>query len=180
MNEVRVALYARVSKDEASKTQNPINQLEPLRRHCHEQGWQVAKEYVDHVSGADSNRPAFNKMKKDAHQHKFQLVLVWKLDRFSREGILKTFSYIKGFKQFGVGVKSLTEAWLNPDEPAYYELLLGVMSWAAAEESRNISIRTKAAYQHKKRKAEKNKEPLRWGRPWGSRDKKKRKRRRDV
>jgi DNA invertase Pin-like site-specific DNA recombinase len=42
---------------------------------------EVAGEYVDHVSGAKESRPALNRLMTDAHQRKFDGVLVWKLDR---------------------------------------------------------------------------------------------------
>ncbi|MBU0760330.1 MAG: recombinase family protein [Nanoarchaeota archaeon] len=56
--------------------------------------FQVVGEYVDYASGGESNRPQFQQMLTDARQHKFDLVLILSLDRFSREGILNTLSYL--------------------------------------------------------------------------------------
>ena len=95
---VKVALYARVSMDESFKEkryQEPKNQLEPLRAWAKIQNWEIAAEYIDRASGADHNRPEFRRMMNDAMLLKFDTVLVWKLDRFSREGIGHTLAYIK-------------------------------------------------------------------------------------
>lgn len=78
-----VALYARVST--LDKGQDPELQLRELRAYAELQGLAIAEEYVDHgVSGAKDSRPALNRMMADAKLHKFEAVLVWKLDRFSR------------------------------------------------------------------------------------------------
>lgn len=80
-----VALYARVST--LDKGQDPELQLRELRAHATAQGLAVAEEYVDHgVSGAKDSRPALNRMMAAAQSkpRRFDAVLVWKLDRFSR------------------------------------------------------------------------------------------------
>ena len=79
----RVALYARVST--LDKGQDPELQLRELRAHASSQNLTVFEEYVDHgVSGAKDSRPALNRMMSAAADRKFDAVLVWKLDRFSR------------------------------------------------------------------------------------------------
>jgi DNA invertase Pin-like site-specific DNA recombinase len=78
-----VALYARVST--LDKGQDPEMQLRELRAHAATQNLTVFEEYLDHgVSGAKSSRPALDRMMEDARLRKFDAVLVWKLDRFSR------------------------------------------------------------------------------------------------
>jgi DNA invertase Pin-like site-specific DNA recombinase len=78
-----VALYARVST--LDKGQDPEMQLRELRAHAAAQGLTVFGEYLDHgISGAKDSRPALNRMMEDARLRKFDAVLVWKLDRFSR------------------------------------------------------------------------------------------------
>ena len=47
-------------------------------------GWQVVGEYVDHASGAKESRPALNRLMTDARRRKFDVVAVWKIDRFGR------------------------------------------------------------------------------------------------
>ena len=76
-----VAIYARVS----TKDQNPESQLLDLRKYVKLRSWEVYQEYVDRgVSGAKENRPALDKLMKDARKRKFDILLVWKFDRFAR------------------------------------------------------------------------------------------------
>ena len=145
---MKVAIYARVSKDEAASDgslQDPENQLIPMRKFCNAMGWEVSKEFVDRASGGNSNRPQFQTMLAEVRQRHFDLILIWALDRFSREGITNTLSYIKQLKYYKTGLKSLQESWLDTSQEGVAELLLAIMSWVAAEEKRKISERTKAA-----------------------------------
>lgn len=152
---MKVALYARVSLEEGNKEdrryQEPENQLAPLRDWAKNQGWTIIAEYVDRVSGADRNRPNFKRMLNDAMLQKFNTILVWKLDRFSREGISHTLSYIERLRSRSIAVKSMTESWLDTskDNPMS-EMILAIMSWVAAEERRKISERTKLGIQRRK------------------------------
>ena len=79
----RVALYARVSTSNGH--QDPEMQLSELREYALRRGWDITQEYVDAgISGSKESRPELNKLMADAHQRKFDGVLVWKLDRFRR------------------------------------------------------------------------------------------------
>ena len=78
---MNVAIYARVSR----KEQKIENQLHQLREYCENRGFGIYREYIDEgQSGINEKRPAFNKLLEDARKVKFNCVLVWKLDRFSR------------------------------------------------------------------------------------------------
>lgn len=145
---MKVAIYARVSLDETKddkRYQNPDNQLVPLREWASKQGWDVYKEYIDKGSGADPNRIMFREMLQDAMMLRFDNILVWKLDRFSRETMSQVIGRIQRLRERSIGIKSFTESWLDTskDNPMG-ELVLAIMSWAAAEERRKISERTKA------------------------------------
>jgi DNA invertase Pin-like site-specific DNA recombinase len=169
----KVALYARVSKDDAGgdgKMQNPENQLMPLRKWAEELGYEVYKEYVDFAQGSDPNRPMIKELMNDALLKKFSLVLVWKLDRFSREPFLVVLSKIKTLTRFNVGMKSYIEFWMDTSaqSPAG-ELVMAVMAWAASEERNRISERTKAGLARLKA------EGKLYHRPVGAKDKKPRK-----
>ncbi len=88
-----VAIYARVSTNKSKndkKRQEVENQLLELREFCERKGWTVYKEYIDHESGKKSNRQGLDHLHQDASKKKFDLVLFWALDRFSREGVLET------------------------------------------------------------------------------------------
>jgi DNA invertase Pin-like site-specific DNA recombinase len=79
---VRVALYARVS---TLNGQHPEMQLSELREYGARRGWQIVSEYVDEgVSGSRERRPQLDRLMADAHRRKFDLIAVWKIDRFGR------------------------------------------------------------------------------------------------
>ncbi len=151
---MKVAIYARVSLDEKDKNkkqyQDPENQLKPLRDFCKSFGWEVNKEYIDKMSGANPARPQFRKMMADAMLRRFSGIVVWKLDRFSREGIIPTMSYIQKLKSRGLWLKSMTESWLDTSQEGITEIVLAIMAWASAEERKNISERTKAGIARKR------------------------------
>src|SRR5687767_3235794 len=69
---------------------------------------------------------------------------VMSLPMFSREGIINTMSYIKQLKSRGIWLRSMTESWLDTSQEGMAEVILAIMSWAAAEERKKISERTKA------------------------------------
>lgn len=152
---MKVALYARVSLEETNEKdrryQEPENQLEPLRAWAKNQGWEVIEEFIDRGSGADPNRPRFRQMIQDAMLMRFQIILVWKLDRFSREPLLTAVGRIQKLKERGIGIRSLTEDWLNTsqDNPMA-DLILAIMTWAAANERQKISERTKLGIARRK------------------------------
>lgn len=151
---MKVALYARVSKDEKfddNRYQDPENQLVVLRDFCKAKGFEIAAEYVDKESGANPNRPAFKAVLKEAWMKGYQAIIVWKLDRFSREPLFVVMSYIQQLKAQGTGLISVTESWLDiRQENPMSELVLAIMAWACAEERRKISERTKAGIARRK------------------------------
>jgi len=162
------AIYVRVSKSDES--QSPENQLVPLRKFAETLNYKVAKEYIDYASGGNSNRPQFQQLLQDAKHRKFDVILVWALDRFSREGILNTLGYLKSLRQANVGLKSLQEGWIDTTDSGMGELLIAILSWVADQERKRIIERTKAGLEI----AKANGKTL--GRPKGAKDTKRRKR----
>ena len=75
------------------------NQRRQLREFCDAQGWQIVAEYIDEESGAKSDRAGFQRMWREAAQRRFDVLLFWALDRFSREGVLQrnAFNYLQQF-----------------------------------------------------------------------------------
>ncbi len=79
----RAAIYARVST--VNHGQDPEMQLRDLRQYVAARGWTIAAEYVDRgISGSVESRPALNALTTDARKRKFDVVAVWKFDRFAR------------------------------------------------------------------------------------------------
>ena len=77
----RVAIYCRVS----TLDQSTDSQLLDLKRYIQERGWHIFKEYCDNgISGTKDSRPALNELMDDAKKRRFDVVLVWRFDRFAR------------------------------------------------------------------------------------------------
>jgi len=168
MENKKCVIYTRVSKSDES--QDPINQREPLLHLAENLSLEIVGEYTDHTSGGNGNRPEFQRMLADARNRKFEMILVWSLDRFSREGISNTLGYLEQLDRSGVGLKSLQESWLDTTDNGVGKLLLAIMSWVASQERQRISERTKAGLAV----AVANGKTL--GRPSGAKDKGRRKR----
>ncbi|HUS48955.1 MAG TPA: recombinase family protein [Candidatus Paceibacterota bacterium] len=161
---MKVAQYARVSKDEASSTgalQDPENQIQPMRKFCDAMGWEIRDIFIDKASGGSANRPEFQRMLSCVKQKYYDIVLVWALDRFSREGMTNTLAYIKILRHYKTGLKSIQESWLDTTQEGVSDLLLAFMSWVAQQEKQRISERTKAGLAKKKAAG------VRLGRPYG-------------
>jgi DNA invertase Pin-like site-specific DNA recombinase len=136
-----VALYARVStKDKGQSTEN---QVPELRRFAQAHGYTIYQEYVEEESGGTGQRPAFQALLADAHRRRFDLVLFWSLDRFSREGVLPTLQYLNQLESWGVGYRSLTEQYLD-STGLFKEAIISVLATLAKQERIRLSERTKA------------------------------------
>lgn len=152
---VKVAVYVRVSMDEKAddkRFQDVENQLVPLKDWCKAMDYEIIEVYKDQMSGANPARPDFRRMMQDAMLRRFSGIVVWKLDRFSREGISSTHAYIKQLKERGIWLKSMTESWLDTSQEGITEIVLSLMSWMASEERKKISERTKAGIALKRKK----------------------------
>jgi len=164
---MKVALYGRVSKSDQS--QDPQNQIVPLRNYAKALEGEIVEEYVDLASGSGTvDREGFLRMLEDADRHKFDLLLTRSLDRLSREGIPNTLGYLERLKRNGVAVKSLQESWLDTRDDGLGQLLIAIFSWVASQERKRIIERTNAGLDTARAKGSK------LGRPTGSKDKKRR------
>ena len=163
---MKVGLYARVSKSDES--QDPENQLVPLRDFAKALGADEVYEYSDLSSGGNGDRLYFVRMLEDAEKRRFELLLVWSLDRFSREGISNTLGYLERLKRNGIAVKSLQESWLDTRDEGLGQLLLAIFSWVGQQERRRIIERTRAGLERARRGGK------RLGRPKGAGDKRER------
>ncbi len=150
---IDVCIYARVSKDTLTsdgRLQDPGNQIEPLKKYALDMGLNVKFIFIDKKSGADSNRPEFKKMLAKARQHHFDLLLVWSLDRFSREPLLNTLSYLQQLQNHNVNLKSYTEGIDTRDLTDTGELMMLILFWISKNERDKLSRRTKAGIQRRK------------------------------
>ncbi len=140
----RAAIYARVSKDDGS--QETENQLRVLRDECERLGYDLVGEYVDRESGRKGRRERseFARLFEDAERRRLDLVMFWSLDRFSREGIRKTISYLQRLDHLGVRFRSHAEPYLDTSNELIAHIVLGVTAYYAQLEAVRISERTKA------------------------------------
>jgi len=135
-----VAIYARVSTRDRQEARN---QLRELRTFCGKQGWQIVGEYVDRESGGKPDRPQFRRLFEDAHRRKFDLVVFWALDRFSREGVLRTLNYLNELESAGVDFRSYTERYID-SSGLFKEAILAILATLAKQERIRMSERVKA------------------------------------
>jgi DNA invertase Pin-like site-specific DNA recombinase len=122
--------------------QDPENQLVELRRYAAAQSWEIV-EYIDRTSGKTAERDSFKELFVAASRREFGVVLVWALDRFTREGVAETFIHVRKLLDYGVQFESYSEAHFRTTGPAG-ELMLAVAAWIAKQERIRISERTKA------------------------------------
>lgn len=144
------ALYLRVSTTD--KGQETDNQLLQLREFCDRAGWDIFDIYIDKESGRKGKRQRsdFARLFDDAAKRKFDVVLFWSLDRFTREGIRKTLNYFQQLDSYGVKFKSYTEPLLDTENELVAHIVIAVISYFAQQEAVKISERTKAGLERAK------------------------------
>ncbi|SHJ40073.1 Site-specific DNA recombinase [Hymenobacter daecheongensis DSM 21074] len=143
---MRVAIYARVSTRD--KGQDPENQLHQLRDFAERHGT-IYKVFTEEISGGKPDRSEFKQLLLEAYQMKFDLVVFWRLDRFSREGALPTLKYLKELRDHGVNYKSFTEPYLDSLGP-FGDVIVSMLATIAAQDLIKISENTKASLAKKK------------------------------
>jgi DNA invertase Pin-like site-specific DNA recombinase len=146
---MRVGIYVRVSK----KTLNTDNQLHDLRAFAAtQQGWEIVREFVETVSGSGlKERKQFDAMMNAASKREFDLLLFWKLDRVTREGIAPTLRYLEQLKGWGVGWRSFQEPWLDTGNEMVTGIVLSVIAAMAKQERQTLIDRTMAGLRTAKR-----------------------------
>ena len=102
----RAVLYARVSTNNG---QDPEVQSREIREYCQRRGWPLVGEYVDRgISGAKERRPQLDRLIADAHKRKFEVIVVWKFDRFARS-VSHLLRALENFRALGIEFVSLSE-----------------------------------------------------------------------
>ena len=106
---MKVAIYTRVSTEDQAREGYSIEvQQEYLLDHANRLGLEVYKIYTDEVSGYILDRPALKEMLQDAKGKKFELIITYKLDRFSRK-LKDLLNIVDELEGYGVAYKSATE-----------------------------------------------------------------------
>src|SRR4051794_11586259 len=107
----QAALYTRVSTDE----QKTDLQLMDLKEYVRKRGYVIYNTYEDIISGAAKERKALDQLMDDAKKRKFDIVLVWKFDRFARS-LKMLVDSLALFEELGIDFISYKENVDNPDK----------------------------------------------------------------
>jgi len=137
---MRAAAYLRVS----TETQTSDNQLPAIKALCKARGWELNKVYSENASAWVSGRQTeLKRCIADAKHHHHEIIIVWALDRLTREGPLRILSLTHHLKKQGIRLVSVQEPWTESADD-FTDVLYSITSWIAAWESKRKSERTRA------------------------------------
>lgn len=137
----KVAIYVRVSTtSQAEEGYSIEEQIDKLESYCKIKDWTVYKVYTDGgFSGSNTERPALERLIKDADKKKFDTVLVYKLDRLSRSQKDTLFLIEDVFIKNGIEFLSLQENF-DTSTP-FGKAMIGLLSVFAQLEREQIKER---------------------------------------
>lgn len=143
---MKACIYARVS----TSKQSTENQMPVLEAWCEKRGWEVVGRFEEDGSAWDAgHQPELARLNVLARQGKFDLLVIWALDRLTREGIGAIFQKVATYRKFGVRIVSYQETWTElPDSTT--DLYMAISAWIAQQESKRRSERVKAGLARKK------------------------------
>jgi putative DNA-invertase from lambdoid prophage Rac len=136
---MNAAIYARVSTTDQT---NAI-QVTELKDYVERRGWTLTNAYQDQMSGAKASRPGLDQLMADARRRRFDVVVVWKLDRFGRSLVHCVFG-IQELASLGIRFIATSQG-LDTDEanPAS-KLLMHILAAVAQFERELIRERVSA------------------------------------
>jgi DNA invertase Pin-like site-specific DNA recombinase len=155
---MKAAMYARVSTSDQTCTL----QICELREYIERRKWECAGVYRDSMSGAKASRPGLDQLMADARLHRFDVVLVWKLDRFGRS-LVHCVAGIQELQRLGVRFVAVTQNIDTDQANPTSRLLLHVLA-SVAEFERSL-IRERVASGMKLAKARGTRSGRSIGRP---------------
>jgi DNA invertase Pin-like site-specific DNA recombinase len=125
-------------------------QLRELREYCERRGWTVTGEYVDTgISGAKDRRPELDRLMSDAYKRRFDVIAVWKFDRFARS-VSHLLGALDTFRVLGIEFVSLSES-LDTATPAG-RMVFTVLGAVAELERSLIAERVRAGLRNARAK----------------------------
>jgi DNA invertase Pin-like site-specific DNA recombinase len=131
--------------------------------------YQVSDSAWKDGKGGPEYRAAIQQVLDDAWAGKFSVLIVWALDRITREGAEGALRIIRQLRERGCILVSVQESWLN-GSPEVQDVLVAFAGWRAREESNRRSERIRAGLERRKA------EGLPVGRQPGAADRKPRRR----
>src|SRR6201984_894328 len=134
-------------------------QIKELQTYCRSRGWKIAGEYVDRICGASDSRPGLDRLLADANRRRFDVVAVWKFDRFARS-VSHLLRSLETFAALGIEFVSLSEQ-IDTGTPAG-QLVFTVLGAVAELERSLIGERIRAGLRNAKAKGKRlGRAPLR-------------------
>lgn len=128
-------------------------QTRELHQFAEARGWQIVGEYVDAgVSGAKDSRPELNRLMADAHKRRFDVVCVWRFDRFARS-VSHLLRALETFKALGIDFVSYSEQM--DTSTAAGKMVFTVLGAVAELERSLIAERVRAGLRNAKAKGKK-------------------------
>ncbi|MHB1681636.1 MAG: recombinase family protein [Bacilli bacterium] len=147
---MRVVLYTRVSTEEQVKEGFSLAaQLDRLRSFCDSQGWDIVDFYTDEgVSAKNTERPQLKRLLRDCTRQKFDIVVVYRLDRLTRS-VMNLYELLQIFDTHKIGFKSATEVFDTTN--AMGRLFITIVAALAQWERENLGERIRMGFDQKKR-----------------------------
>ena len=136
---MRAAIYARVSTTDQT---NAI-QIRELKEYVERRGWELTNVYQDQMSGAKASRPGLDQLVADARRRKFDIVVVWKLDRFGRS-LVHCVSGIQELASLGIRFIATSQGLDTDESNPASKLLLHILAAVAQFERELIRERVSA------------------------------------
>src|SRR5438105_10103248 len=134
-------------------------QTRELRQFAEARGWTIAGEYIDEgVRGAKDSRPELNRLMADAHKRRFDIVCVWRFDRFARS-VSHLLRALETFKALGIDFVSFSEQ-MDTSTPAG-KMVFTVLGAVAELERSLIVERVRAGLRNARSKGKKLGRPKR-------------------
>lgn len=152
IRDLKAAIYTRVST--TGKGQTTENQTPALEDFCRTRGWEIVSRYDEAETASGSReRKQFTQMMEDAHRGRFQVLVFWSLDRFSREGTFATLNELRRLDAAGVRYISVTEQWLD-SMGVFRDAIIGMLAAVAKMERDRLSERVKAGLDRARKKGQ--------------------------
>jgi len=150
----KAAIYLRVSTDQ----QTEESQLKACKNLCNDRVYDVVGVYSDHARSAYKNvqRPEYKKVMRQVCQRQIQHIVIWALDRWTRQGGVELLREIKLLSSYNVQLHSVQESFLDeiniPGEIGIHlrNFLIGFLGYTAMQESDKKSQRIKDSIKFQK------------------------------
>jgi DNA invertase Pin-like site-specific DNA recombinase len=137
---MKAAFYLRVSTNQ----QDEENQRAPLEKLAAIRGWEVAAIYRENESAWKAgHQPELARLLRDCAGRNYEIVMVFALDRLTRQGSAAILNLCNTFSIYGCKVVSYNESWTESPGIAG-EIMLAIAGWVAKMESERKSQNTRA------------------------------------